>query len=700
MSSLRSSKRKSESVDKEKETGNMLWKKTRTNTPVAVAAATAKADALLTPDSTLDANIEEAAVAVNHKDPDFGTSTAIKTFYEGRNSCGSSINWVETPPKQLAEKKAKANTRVAIKIFKVKDHGQPTISGRTPLKIHMVELQSRVLVTALKPILKDAGMFVESTEPAKFSEPFKPLFFSYDKIMDLNARTKKDGPLKQHLDLLIQIMEELFGGFMTHLKNLKASGLISYKLAWTYLPKGTMLYCPSKDSDRVCRVVRTAYATGQCNYLEIAAEEIAFDGETFAWTPIDRQIPLFEGNLPITVLPVYPLSFHENPEDIIERLSRRAKKTIEYQELTYCEYTGVALQQIQQGFARHNVTGRILIDYVGYKKHKDGVQKTSNNANRSRGNVTSTKEATLLQSLDKETQEENKEEMLNREEDLPYVSPLLKGYALKNKEWLFFYVNDIKSMVWNDDAYGHLVYPEEQKDLVLTFVDNHLRLKTRVDDVIMGKGQGLIMLLSGPPGTGKTLTAEAVADKTRRPLYYLQAEDLGTDAAHLGSKIKKVFEMATEWDAVILLDEADVFMAERDPGDIARNELVSIFLRELEYFRGIIFLTTNLYSTIDTAFRSRVHLHLVFSPLPFSSRLILWQKFLSRLDVPVVLGPQEMQEVAKWELNGREIKNVIKTARIWCVCKKFEMNLLRLESAIKVTAPQATKAEVMANGKA
>ena len=45
-----------------------------------------------------------------------------------------------------------------------------------------------------------------------------------------------------------------------------------------------------------------------------------------------------------------------------------------------------------------------------------------------------------------------------------------------------------------------------------------------------------------------------VADKTRRPLYYLQAEDLGTDAAKLGPKIKKVFEMATEWDAVILLD--------------------------------------------------------------------------------------------------------------------------------------------------
>jgi SpoVK/Ycf46/Vps4 family AAA+-type ATPase len=215
----------------------------------------------------------------------------------------------------------------------------------------------------------------------------------------------------------------------------------------------------------------------------------------------------------------------------------------------------------------------------------------------------------------------------------------------------------------------------------------------------MGKGQGLILLLSGPPGTGKTLTAEAVADKTRRPLYYLQAEDLGTNAAFLGPKIKKVFEMATEWNAVILLDEADVFMAERSPADIARNELVSIFLRELEYFQGIIFLTTNLYSTIDVAFRSRVNIHLLFEPLKVEARKVLWEKFLARL--PPLGGEtgqegveeEVLGELAKWELNGREIKNAVKTVRTWCLIKGFGISLERLEAAIKVTAPQAKKVE-------
>jgi SpoVK/Ycf46/Vps4 family AAA+-type ATPase len=300
--------------------------------------------------------------------------------------------------------------------------------------------------------------------------------------------------------------------------------------------------------------------------------------------------------------------------------------------------------------------------------------------------------------------------MLSKESDLIFMCPTLTGFSLKAKLWLNFYIDDIKPLKLNDEAYSHLVYPEEQKDLVLTFVENHQRMKADVDDVIMGKGQGLILLLSGPPGTGKTLTAEAVADKTHRPLYYLQAEELGTDAAFLGPNIKKVFEMATEWNAVILLDEADVFMAERSPADIARNELVSIFLRELEYFQGIIFLTTNLYSTIDAAFRSRVNIHLLFNPLPASSRLALWRKFLSRLppwaigkddkDANVFenalghLSESDMQQLALWELNGREIKNTIKTVRTWCVLKRYEMSLLRLESGISVTAPQAVKRRI------
>ncbi|KAH0494597.1 hypothetical protein TgHK011_001214 [Trichoderma gracile] len=309
--------------------------------------------------------------------------------------------------------------------------------------------------------------------------------------------------------------------------------------------------------------------------------------------------------------------------------------------------------------------------------------------------------------------------MESREDDLSFISGMMGGYALKNKILMEVYVEDVEPMVWNDTAFSHLVYDDQQKDLVLSFVQNHnphqivspasssysSALSTSkcppapMEDVIVCKGQGLIILLSCPPGTGKTLTGEAVADRIHRPLFYMQAEDLGINAASLGANIKRVFEMATEWNAVILFDEADVFMAERDPNDIHRDELVSIFLRELEYFRGIICLTTNLYHTIDAAFRSRVSLHLLFQSLNRGARETVWRKFLQRLPEQKRLetSPYERDELptigqlSLWQLNGREIKNAVRMVKSWCDHKDYAMTLERLESGIKVTSPHATK---------
>jgi hypothetical protein len=61
-------------------------------------------------------------------------------------------------------------------------------------------------------------------------------------------------------------------------------------------------------------------------------------------------------------------------------------------------------------------------------------------------------------------------------------------------------------------------------------------------------------------------------------------------------------------------------------------------LRELEYehfrFRSIIFLTTNQYHTIDSAFRSREGLHLLFAALTLEARVLIWRKFLDQLPPP------------------------------------------------------------------
>ena len=79
----------------------------------------------------------------------------------------------------------------------------------------------------------------------------------------------------------------------------------------------------------------------------------------------------------------------------------------------------------------------------------------------------------------------------------------------------------------------------------------------------------------GPPGVGKTLTAECIADLYERPLYSITSGDIGTDPAAVETNLHLIFQYAVTWNAVLLLDEADVFLAERNLENLSRNALVS-----------------------------------------------------------------------------------------------------------------------------
>lgn len=84
----------------------------------------------------------------------------------------------------------------------------------------------------------------------------------------------------------------------------------------------------------------------------------------------------------------------------------------------------------------------------------------------------------------------------------------------------------------------------------------------------------------------------------------VSAGELGTAPEKVDAQLTLVLELSYRWGAVLLLDEADVFLQQRDTKDVARNALVSIFLRQLEYFQGILILTTNRIGECDAAFES------------------------------------------------------------------------------------------------
>jgi SpoVK/Ycf46/Vps4 family AAA+-type ATPase len=131
-----------------------------------------------------------------------------------------------------------------------------------------------------------------------------------------------------------------------------------------------------------------------------------------------------------------------------------------------------------------------------------------------------------------------------------------------------------------------LVIKKEYKALILALVKSHAMGSTEPGsqkstndvesmDLVSGKGKGLVILLHGGPGLGKTSTAETVARYTKRALYPITCGDLGERADEVDKALQRHFNLAHRWGCVLLLDEADVFLAQRSERDVQRNAIVS-----------------------------------------------------------------------------------------------------------------------------
>lgn len=251
-----------------------------------------------------------------------------------------------------------------------------------------------------------------------------------------------------------------------------------------------------------------------------------------------------------------------------------------------------------------------------------------------------------------------------------------------------FNIEQVRPISWNDEAFRSLVLPPGRKTLLQSLVEAH-NADLGFDDFVKGKGHGLVINLYGPPGVGKTLSAEATSEHVRRPLYVVGGGDLGTTAAQLDDELQRIFDIATSWKAIVLIDEADVFLEQRSLHDLERNAMVAVFLRHVEYYRGILFLTTNRVKSFDEAFLSRIHVALHFQELSKSAKAQVWRAFLSK--VGIVIGSDAEREEGKpvfkdeWldmladrEINGRQIKNATRTANSLAVSRKEHLTFSHL----------------------
>lgn len=186
---------------------------------------------------------------------------------------------------------------------------------------------------------------------------------------------------------------------------------------------------------------------------------------------------------------------------------------------------------------------------------------------------------------------------------------------------LWVHVDDLQPYVYQPQLKRKLVLPPEQTDLIDILT---AEMDVLQDDVIAGKGGGTTVLCAGPPGVGKTLTAEVYAEVTGRPLYRVHSGQLGLSVGAMETALKEALVRAQRWGAVMLIDEADVYIRKRSD-DIAANAVVGVFLRVLEYFDGLLFLTTNRIDDIDEAIVSRCIALIRYHAPDREARRQIWQ---------------------------------------------------------------------------
>lgn len=242
------------------------------------------------------------------------------------------------------------------------------------------------------------------------------------------------------------------------------------------------------------------------------------------------------------------------------------------------------------------------------------------------------------------------------------VHPLILMFHLDLHHHVWVHADDLALYAYQPALRHKLVLPPEHTDLIDILT---AEMDVLMDDIVAGKSGGTTVLCAGPPGVGKTLTAEVYAEIVRRPLYRVHSGQLGLNVTAMETALKDVLLRAQRWGAVMLIDEADVYIKRRDD-NLTMNAVVGVFLRVLEYFNGLLFLTTNRVDDIDEAIVSRCIALLRYPPPDQGGRQRIWRVMSEQFALGLDDAMLEMLPGLFPEATGRDIKGLTKLVAKYC----------------------------------
>jgi len=251
------------------------------------------------------------------------------------------------------------------------------------------------------------------------------------------------------------------------------------------------------------------------------------------------------------------------------------------------------------------------------------------------------------------------------------IHPMILCFNLETHSSMWIHVDNMTEYQYDSSLREKLVLPPHHRDLIDILTQD---MDVLMDDIVAGKSGGTTILCKGAPGLGKTLTAEVYAEVVRRPLYRVHSGQLGIRSEDVEKNLEFILKRAQRWGAVLLIDEADVYIRTRG-NDIDHNAVVAAFLRTLEYFHGLLFMTTNRSQDVDDAIASRCIATILFEPPKAEDAKRIWQVLSQQFEF--ALEEKLVDELVSHfkEISGRDIKELLKLTAKWCRQKKVAPSL-------------------------
>lgn len=457
-----------------------------------------------------------------------------------------------------------------------------------------ITVQDPAMREVLTEVLRNYQDLDLELELWTFRPPFMPLVHRWDELKQYH-KDAKDLNLKNAAAGLLAFLTPIVASFVLSLSQTRATGKVIFQNVWQIFPPSSFVQTKFFGIDTVCRVLKyQKREADRCNPegWVIDMEYVDWNGETSGYATTKLTIWEFDGFRRVTSLPVFPISFLSDVEKTKSAMILRGRKFEQLRGYKFMLANGTKVLLETEKPEQRPVAAKVCVDAYAYyrscnivkpnlrtlfpedenqEEEVDGDTELSDTPFETKFTV-----APVESAADAKGPAERSEDLRPlTDEQCMMATPWLKGFDLKTKDWCELRVDDLKPMVWNDEAFDKLVLPGGEKDLAWSFVENKSISQTGFDDFIPDKGRGLIILMFGPPGVGKTFTAEAVAERSRVPLYSMSAGDLGINPNEVEKNLERALELCRMWNAMLLLDEADVFLGARTNESLARNELVS-----------------------------------------------------------------------------------------------------------------------------